>query len=71
MFEIKRFCFLSFTDDIDDRFTLTPCDFVWIILFSHLTHLASPPIKGIAPKRPWRYPLRTFSPFLGEKEANE
>ena len=54
MFEIKRFCFLSFTDDIDDRFTLTPDSFIRIVFLPHLTHSASPPIKGIAPNLPWR-----------------
>ena len=29
-----------------------PLNFVRIILFSHLAHQASPPIKGIAPNRP-------------------
>jgi len=52
MFEIKCLCFFSFADDINNRFTLPPLNFVRIILFSHLAHKASPPIKGIAPNRP-------------------
>ena len=37
--------------------------------FLYSTHVAFPPMNGIAPYRPCRYPLAMFSPFRGEKSV--
>jgi hypothetical protein len=50
--------------------TTVPTSFE-VVFLSHSCHKPSPPINGIAPKRPCKYPLRMFSPFLGEKDASE
>ena len=71
MLKILGFRFLALADDIDDRSTLTATGFIGVVFFSHSCHKPSPPINGIAPKRPCKYPLRMFSPFLGEKDASE
>lgn len=46
-------------------FGLLPC------YLRHSEKLNAPPINGIASKRPCKYPLRMFSPFLEEKEVSE
>lgn len=58
-------------DSIDDGPTFATACFIWVVFFPHSCHKPSPPINGIAPKRPCKYPLRMFSPFLGEKDASE
>lgn len=69
--KILGFRFLALADDINDRSTLTATAFIGVVFLSHSCHKPSPPINGIAPKRPCKYPLRMFSPFLGEKDASE
>ena len=71
MLKILGFRFLALADDINDRSTLTATGFIGVVFLSHSCHKPSPPINGIAPKRPCKYPLRMFSPFLGEKDASE
>ena len=71
MLKILGFRFLALADDINDRSTLTATAFIGVVFLSHSCHKPSPPINGIAPKRPCKYPLRMFSPFLGEKDASE
>lgn len=58
-------------DSIDDGSALTATGFMGVVFFPHSCHKPSPPMNGIAPKRPCKYPLRMFSPFLGEKDASE
>lgn len=71
MLEIFDLRFFSLTDYINDGPTFATACFIWVVFFPHSCHKPSPPINGIAPKRPCKYPLRMFSPFLGEKDASE
>ena len=63
--------YIGLMHQTEDRSTLTATGFIGVVFLSHSCHKPSPPINGIAPKRPCKYPLRMFSPFLGEKDASE
>lgn len=66
--EIPDLGFTAFADKVYDRIPLSAsgrpaADFLYS------THVAFPPMNGIAPYRPCRYPLAMFSPFRGEKSV--
>ena len=66
--EIPDFGFTAFADEVYDRIPLSvsggsAADFLYS------SHVAFPPMNGIAPYRPCRYPLAMFSPFRGEKSV--
>lgn len=63
--------YIGLMHQTEDRPTFATACFIWVVFFPHSCHKPSPPINGIAPKRPCKYPLRMFSPFLGEKDASE
>ena len=66
--EIPDLGFTAFADKVYDRIPLSAsgrpaADFLYSTL------VAFPPMNGIAPYRPCRYPLAMFSPFRGEKSV--
>ena len=67
---LKPISYVDFLQAANNPTFATAC-FIWVVFFPHSCHKPSPPINGIAPKRPCKYPLRMFSPFLGEKDASE